>query len=123
MLSISINFAGYTGPGDAVLGVYSDNGSGTAPSSLLAQIANFDPGASGVITAYLSSPLAVTGGTYYWIACHTNQGLWSDNSGTGITTYYETLTSSYGALPSSISGTFGPGPTGFELGFSGNTCN
>jgi hypothetical protein len=53
------------------LGIYSDNGSGTAPNAQLAVAAADSPTAAqgvGPFSATLGAPVAVTSGTVYWLA-------------------------------------------------------
>jgi hypothetical protein len=63
-LTTKLNSTGY----NLDMALYSDNGSGTAPSSLLARTNTMAVTASGTQTVAISNGPQLTAGTYYWVA-------------------------------------------------------
>ena len=121
------------------LGVYADNGSGTAPGALLGSSA-LTPGTVGWNTVPLTSTVNITSGTVYWLSAYTNcddtlryttgvgtrafqddvsslqTPFSSSASGSGQLSLYATIDTSSGVID-----TFGGTGTLLDLGPTGNT--
>jgi hypothetical protein len=115
-------FSSYTNGYNITYGIYSDNGSGTAPSALLGQTAYTSTLTNAPVVPFFPSPVAVTAGTYYWLAVYTSLFIYYDNNGTGVTAASQNFgLSNSNPLPSTFSGsTF---PSGEEISIEADICN
>lgn len=77
------------------MGIYADNGG--SPGSLLVDTGPLPAGA-GLNTATLATPLVLIGGTYYWLAFHTDGSFYAQNSGL-YPLWIATISTSFGPLP------------------------
>lgn len=121
------------------LGIYADNGSGTAPGALLGSSA-LTPGVVGWNTLPLTSTVNITSGTVYWLGAYTNcDDTLRYTAGVGTRAYQEDVStlqnpfvsgaSSSGQLSlyatvdtsSGIVDSFSTGGTLFNLGPTGDT--
>jgi len=89
------------GADNAKVAIYSDVG--MSPSARLAVNNTLTPITLGENTITLASPLAITSGTYYWLACWTQYPTFYLSSDSGLWVF--TDTSSTYDFPATVTGT------------------